>query len=94
MKIKPSTHIWGFPIAPGYFSLRVDKGDLEVTLQYTLYGETRFRVSDLFSDVAPTTPLAAFSAVLAQRPDLLDLEHVRALRDYLLAQPGALRAGS
>jgi len=99
MKIKPSTHIWGFPIAPGYFSLRVDEDDLEITFQYSAYEGENFCVSVLFPEIgdifeAPATPLAALSRVLAQRPGLLDLEHVRALRDYLLAQPGALRAGS
>lgn len=94
MKAKPSAASWGFPIDPGYFSLRVSERSGEITFQYTLYDETGFRVSGLFFDVAPTTPLAALSVVLAQRPDLLDLEHVRALRDHLLAQPGALRAVS
>ena len=92
--MKPSASSWGFPIDQGYFSLRVAERSEEITFQYTLYGETRFRVSCLFSDVAPTTPLAALSVVLAQRPGLLDLEHVRVLRDHLLAQPRALRAVS
>ena len=92
--MKPSASSWGFPIDQGYFSLRVSERSGEITFQYTLYGETGFRVSGLFSDVAPTTPLAALSVVLAQYVGLLEREDVRALRDHLLAQPGALRAGS
>ncbi len=94
MKAKPSAASWGFPIDQGYFSLRVSGRSGEITFQYTLYGETAFRVSGLFSDVAPTTPLAALSVVLAQYTGMLERDDVRALRDYLLAQPGALRAGS
>lgn len=98
MQIRPSTRTWEYHASPGYFSLRVDEDDLEITFQYSAEDE-KLCVSVLFPEigdifVAPTTPLAALSRVLAQRPGLLDLEHVRVLRDHLLAQPGALRAGS
>ena len=99
MQIRPSTRTWGYHASPGYFSLRVDEDDLEIAFQYSAYEGENFCVSVLFPEIgdifeAPATPLAALSRVLAQRPGLLDRDDVRALRDYLLAQPGALRAGS
>lgn len=87
-----------YRVPAGDFFLRVDADSTKASLQFWPGNPAGpkyfFYNAPLPVSAGNVTPLGVFSTVLAQRPGLLDLEHVRALRDRLLAQPGALRAGS